>query len=755
MQKIFLFIFLEYSICSISIKAQETSFIQTDVCIVGAGSSGIGAALAASRAGAEIVLIEKSEKVGGTGTLSYVNNWEPGPGCSYSKEIYNRLVRVPFAVTIGQLNHPYRADEPYGLNYTNPHLNYNYTLRRSDLSEEQFANVMYDVNAFDKTVRQMLHETGKCKLLLQTSFIRALAKDKTVQKIIAVSGSGQKYEITAKVFIDCTGDGYLCRDLGCETMTGEEPKSVFGEPTAPDDKTDFVNAISLCYRIKPGKDAKLAFHPEKFKDIVAFSTGPVGVDQIFTINPLGIIEGSLILKYGHDSIYKLGRELVDKHWATLQKYPHFRNFEFVDYAPKPGIRESYRIFTEYVLTQNDLLKGLKGQQNNSIITVADHLMDTHGRKSITDKYLKEAYGIPYACLIPRGWKNLLVAGRCAGFSHIAASSCRLQRTMMSTGHAAGFAAWLSIRENLPVNGIPVSRLQAEMNLTLREKEKYFDDPQPVFKIIGNTSHELLCSDNGTGMIYKINESGVITWSYPVSDCQDLKQLSNGNIIYTFYREENGIIRGGICEINPAKNEVFRYEIDGEVHSFQRLENGNTIITDNNNARLIEVNNRKEIVKSLKLNTSIKGHSAVRMVRVIGNGNYLVCQEEDGLVVEYRPDGEIASSIKSSGKCFEAIRLKNGHTLVSDGPACSITEFDKKGKEIWKISRADFPEIKMNWLTGIEELPNGNILVCNWLGHGRYGEGIPIFEVTKDKKIAWYFTDNVNTGSISNVFVIKQ
>jgi len=63
---------------------------------------------------------------------------------------------------------------------------------------------------------------------------------------------------------------------------------------------------------------------------------------------------------------------------------------------------------------------------------------------------------------------------------------------------------------------------------------------------------------------------------------------------------------------------------------------------------------------------------------------------------------------------------------------------------------------MNWLTGIAELPNGNLIVCNWLGDGLYGEGIPMFEVTNDKKIVWYYTDNVRTKSISNIYpIIKQ
>ena len=65
---------------------QQINLLKADVCIIGAGSAGIGAALAAARSGADVILVEKENKVGGTSVHSYVNNWEPGPGCSYSYE---------------------------------------------------------------------------------------------------------------------------------------------------------------------------------------------------------------------------------------------------------------------------------------------------------------------------------------------------------------------------------------------------------------------------------------------------------------------------------------------------------------------------------------------------------------------------------------------------------------------------------------------------------------------------------------------
>lgn len=750
MRKILFILLFGLSILSKSIVAQNITSIKTDVCIVGAGSGGIGAALAASRSGVDVVLIERQGRIGGTSTMAFVNNWEPGIGCDYSKEIYDRLKLVSGAVGISKAVHGYQKDEPYGINLLDSNGNYNQTLRRSDLPYS--GGVLFDFEKFDETVRLMLEETGKCRLLLNTSFTKATSDEKTVKTIEAVSASGEKFEITARVFIDCTGGVQVCRDLGAETMLGAEAQSQFNEPSAPVQANNELNAISLCYQIRksdhpvPGIPA-----PEGTYNygLVAVSSDIPGKPDLKSINPLGILDGKELIRLGYDSAYQLARKIADDHWGRLQKYPHFKGYEFDSYAPMLGIRESYRVVGEYVLNQNDLLAGYKNQKQKDIIALADHPMDVHGKNTTLNK-LTEAYGIPYRCLIPKGWTNLLVACRGASFTQLAASSCRLSRTMIAMGHAAGFAASIAARENLPVLKVPVERIQTEMNLKLRVKEDKMADPKPITKYIGKKPNSYLISDNGNDKIYILNADGEITWEFPASQCQDLQQLPNGNILFTYYQKREGTIKGGVCEITVEKKEVFRYEIDGEVHSCQRLKNGNTLLTDNNNARLIEVNPQKEIVKSLELNTKEKGHSSIRMVRVLENGNYLVCQEEDQLVVEYIPKGNVVNSFKSPGKCFAAIRLKNGNTLISDGPACSVREVNSKGKEVWGISKEDFPELKLNWITGLQELPNGNFLICNWLGHGKYGEGIPMFEIKRDKKIVWYFTDNVATRSVSNI-----
>ena len=101
------------------------------------------------------------------------------------------------------------------------------------------------------------------------------------------------------------------------------------------------------------------------------------------------------------------------------------------------------------------------QAHKNVIAIADHCLDLHA-PGIKNHDLEGPFGIPYRCLLPQGVKNLLVASRAAGFSHIAASSCRLQRTLITLGQAAGNAAALAVKHHVDPRRIDIAELQAQL-----------------------------------------------------------------------------------------------------------------------------------------------------------------------------------------------------------------------------------------------------------------------------------------------------
>ena len=265
------------------------------------------------------------------------------------------------------------------------------------------------------------------------------------------------------------------------------------------------------------------------------------------------------------------------------------------------------------------------------------------------------------------------------------------------------------------------------------------------------SHPFICTDNGKGRIAIFSAEGKIEWTYPAPGCQDVWMLPNGNILFSYYRRLRAKGRqweGGAIEVTRDKKVVWQYKVQGEVHNCQRLPNGNTLLGDNATCELLEVSPAGEVVKRIK--TQCKpGHAAMRIARKLSNGNYLVCHVKDRIIREYDPNGKTVREMRA-GQCFCAIRLPNGNTLVGGGSAKTVTELDSDGKVVWQITNDDFPEIKFNWIAGVQRLPNGNTVVCNWLGHGKVGQGTAIFEVTSDKKVVWTFTDHKHLRTVSNI-----
>jgi hypothetical protein len=106
-------------------------------------------------------------------------------------------------------------------------------------------------------------------------------------------------------------------------------------------------------------------------------------------------------------------------------------------APRIGVREGPRLVARYVLTEHDHRAGNLGTHHGDCIAWTDHAMDRHSEDGGCGEAGNGPVGIPARCLRPVELDNLLVACRGAGFSSLAASAVRLQRTMIELGEAAG------------------------------------------------------------------------------------------------------------------------------------------------------------------------------------------------------------------------------------------------------------------------------------------------------------------------------
>ena len=411
-----------------------------DICVIGGGSGGFGAACAAARHGANVILIEAGQGLGGTSTYAGVNNYEPVAGATgLPQELYEHLLHTPHAVSIQKRAVTYTPERPWGKYDCATQTDY-----RLSLSRKTGMPITFEPELMDKAMQQFLQEAG-CTVLLQTRFTDLQLNHNRITSITIQNAQGT-HTIHAAVFIDATANIYLARAAGCQSAIGTETPAAYDEPSAPETPEMVLNNASLCYRITPLKpDEKPEIPPfpsdvdlDKIKPVTSIRTYPNGD---LNMNPLHTMTGLEAYELGNQA-YAVAQKRNQAHWHILQtRYGfEFAHWKKIWTSPMLGVRETHRLIGQYVLREQDLLATLAKQTHHDIIAIADHSIDFHGARP--SRELPGPYGIPFRCLLPKEIRNLLVACRGASFSSIGASSCRLSRTMMVLGQAAGTASAL-------------------------------------------------------------------------------------------------------------------------------------------------------------------------------------------------------------------------------------------------------------------------------------------------------------------------
>jgi outer membrane protein assembly factor BamB len=273
-------------------------------------------------------------------------------------------------------------------------------------------------------------------------------------------------------------------------------------------------------------------------------------------------------------------------------------------------------------------------------------------------------------------------------------------------------------------------------------------------------YRVLAQDKGH--VALVGKDGKVEWEVECKyNSHDIHLLPNGNLLL-----HTG--PATVTEMTPAKEVVWRYEAKPagankgrvEVHAFQRLPDGTTMVAESGNRRIVEVARDGTVVREVRLRVSRPdAHRDTRMVRKLGNGNYLVCHEGDGLVREYDPLGktvweytlDLGGRKESPGhgpeghgtSVFGAIRLANGNTVIAGGNNNRVLEVDPTGLVVWTLDQKELPGITLAWVTTLHALPNGNLIV----GNCHAGPDQPqLFEVTRDKKVVWTFRNQQVFGN---------
>ena len=265
----------------------------------------------------------------------------------------------------------------------------------------------------------------------------------------------------------------------------------------------------------------------------------------------------------------------------------------------------------------------------------------------------------------------------------------------------------------------------------------------------DVGHSFLVAGFRSGTVFQVNATGEVEkLATGAKSVQDVWRLPSGNILYSF--------NNGVREIDSKTKKTVWEFVDKEskkleTHSCQPLPNGNVLLCQCGPKRLLEVNNKGEIVKEIKLKTTIANtHLQFRMARLTQEGTYLVGYFKEGKAEELDAEGKVLKTFTPKEKGFKTVhscvRLDNGHTLLTTGYGGATFEFDKDGTIIWEFTKNDVPEEKKKekgrkyctYAAGVQRLPNGNTVISYYSGNPQF------VEVTPDKKIVWeYFNPKLS------------
>lgn len=194
-----------------------------------------------------------------------------------------------------------------------------------------------------------------------------------------------------------------------------------------------------------------------------------------------------------------------------------------------------------------------------------------------------------------------------------------------------------------------------------------------------------------------------------------------------------------------------------------------MIAESGVARIIEIKPDGKLLRSVPLHVDHPHvHHDTRLVRAIGD-HYLVCHENDGAVREYNADGKIVwdyqvplfgqekrpgHGVDAFGnQCFAAIRLPTGNTLITTGNGHGVIEVTPDREIMWQLTQHDLPGIELAWVTTVQILQNGNLVI----GNCHAGPNNPqIIELDRQKQVAWTFRDFERFGNaLTNSWIIEQ
>jgi hypothetical protein len=376
----------------------------TEVLVIGGGPAGVAAAIAAARAGADTILVERYNHLGGLWTGGLVLPLLSTHAMD-QQGVYKKIlggVGDEMALRLTEMGMAIREDDP--------------------VVDPEATKYLLDVMTRDSGVKVMYHCWAA----------NLITEGDTIKTVFLESKSG-RVAVTCKVVVDGTGDGDILH------LAGED--------------YDFMNYhIGLVHRL-----GNIDTIDETKPGYRKLNVGnPTPIQGVHWVNMHGDTDQNGI---DLETLSSLQQKYRIQIWERLQKIravPGYEAVYLLDTASQIGVRMSRILKGRYCLTLKD---SMTYRTFDDVIGISGSwtTMLYDGQRVSPRK--RPLWQIPYRSLVPLKTRNLLAAGRCFSFEKALVEDTRVIGTCLVTGHAAGAAAAVAVQQGTSCQAVDLGRVQ--------------------------------------------------------------------------------------------------------------------------------------------------------------------------------------------------------------------------------------------------------------------------------------------------------
>lgn len=420
---------------------------EVDVCVVGSGSAGSSAAIAAARGGASVLLLEKLPFLGGTSTAvldTFYGFYTPGSKAAkvvggIGDDVVAELRRMGRV-----LERPNTYGAGTGITYLAEHL---------------------------KVAWERLVEESGARIMLHALVQGASVRDRRLEDVTVATRAGLR-RVAARTFVDASGDADVCHFAG------------FGYETAGE--LDPAQTLTTTFRmVNVDMSRRRTIDRAAFHALMAEAAASgdydlprrEGSDHVTPVEGMTatvmtriesteVRDGTLVTATDPDFLTAAEiagrRQAIEYARFLVDRVPGYERASLAALSTQIGVRETRRVHGDARLTRDDVLAARQFDDQVGLCgaPIEDHRAGPDTRWT----YLPDgaAVGIPYRTLLVRDAENVLVAGRCFSATHDAHASVRSMAQCMAMGQAAGTAAALATAAGGTPRDVPPQQVRDEL-----------------------------------------------------------------------------------------------------------------------------------------------------------------------------------------------------------------------------------------------------------------------------------------------------